>query len=588
MNLSLFHYLSKYSIKKQLIFIYITLVFLFGSVIGLYLVQDSNKQLAENYQHLADLNAQRAKSVMFDTTNTIYNTALSLSNNLQLRELLSTHYTNENDAIRAVNAFSLIEEIRSMQTSIADLIIYTSNDTIPHYRYLTPIDDDIQRSPWYQQALTQSDAFFMTRDTTFKANRLSLFKSLPLPLSNEIAIVEIRYDYNYLSNRLRNSSYFLEMQLNDDVIFYSDRMTEVGKESSYNRSAFSLFGDFYETKGGKKVLLGRNILNMNNKQDIVKIYSTDYSAFFRLRTNLIRWIMVICIVLMTALIIFLFFSHFFARRIQLLQEAVYHAAIEDYDFFQNIDGEDEISQISLDFHKIIQRIKVKEVEIIRSRLTEQELLNQQQQMEFSILAGQINPHFLFNTLETIRMMAIRNSNTDVAYAIKLLAKSMRNTLDVHGTDLESLEDALDAIHVYVKIQRMRFGDRVNFSYAVSNQINQKETLILPLLIQPLVENAISHGLEALTSKGVIRVTITKQDEDLLITVQDNGIGIPSERLSDLREKIKDSSSTSHKSIGLQNVHHRAKMYYGEGYGLTISSVENTGTSVILRIKSQAR
>ena len=161
---------------------------------------------------------------------------------------------------------------------------------------------------------------------------------------------------------------------------------------------------------------------------------------------------------------------------------------------------------------------------------------------------------------------------------------MRNTLEVHGTKLQSLEESLDAVHTYVKIQRMRFGDRVNFSYSVSNKIDQSETLILPLLIQPLVENAISHGLEVLTTKGFVRVTITKEKEDLIITVQDNGIGIPAEKLKALKEKIKESSSTSKKSIGLQNVHHRAKMYYGEGYGLTISSVENSGTLVVLRVK----
>ncbi len=90
-------------------------------------------------------------------------------------------------------------------------------------------------------------------------------------------------------------------------------------------------------------------------------------------------------------------------------------------------------------------------------------------------------------------MAMTSGNSDVVYAIKLLAKSMRYTLEAHGTKRTSLEESLDAVHVYVKIQRMRFGDRVNFSYSVSNEIDQKEVQILPLLIQPLVENAISHS-----------------------------------------------------------------------------------------------
>src|SRR5699024_7472683 len=121
-------------------------------------------------------------------------------------------------------------------------------------------------------------------------------------------------------------------------------------------------------------------------------------------------------VLLITFLIVLLFARFFTNRIQQLQQAVKHASIEDYDFFQNINGDDEISQISRDFHIIIQRIKRKEEEIFQARISEQELLTQQQQMEFSILAGQINPHFLFNTLETIRMTALISGNTDVAYA----------------------------------------------------------------------------------------------------------------------------------------------------------------------------
>lgn len=322
---------------------------------------------------------------------------------------------------------------------------------------------------------------------------------------------------------------------------------------------------------------------MSNKEDIITIYSADTNAYSNLHANLIRWSTIVLVILITTFIIVFLFARFFTKRISQLQQAVYFASIEDYDFFQNISGEDEISQISLDFHKIIQRIKKKEEEIYRSRLAQQELLTQQQQMEFNILAGQINPHFLFNTLETIRMMALTSGNSDVVYAIKLLAKSMRYTLEAHGTKRTSLEESLDAVHVYVKIQRMRFGDRVNFSYSVSNEIDQKEVQILPLLIQPLVENAISHGLEGITYPGFVRLTITKDGHDLVIVVQDNGSGIPPEKLEHLQQKIKTPSTHAKKNIGLANVNHRVKMFYGPEYGLTIESVLGSGTQVTLRI-----
>ncbi|MBO0425180.1 MULTISPECIES: sensor histidine kinase [unclassified Enterococcus] len=583
MKHSFVKHLNQFSIRRQLFIIYLPIIILSTVTIGLMLVWDSTKQLTGNYQHLTELNAQRVKSILFDTTNTLTNSASTLSNDTHLRTILTTAFSEEQEAVDTISEYERIDEIRSLQTSIADLTIYTTNETIPDYKFFRQADDAIKESLWYQRAMKQPDAFLMTSEQEGEMNRLTLYKNLPLPLSEERAVLAIQVDYNYLSNRLRNSSYKLELQLNDDVNFYSDTINQVGEPIRFSSDSELSTADTFLKKNDDRFLIAKSTLPMSNKEDIITIYSADTNAYRNLRTNLIRWSTIVLVILITTFIIVFLFARFFTKRISQLQQAVYFASIEDYDFFQNISGEDEISQISLDFHKIIQRIKKKEEEIYRSRLAQQELLTQQQQMEFNILAGQINPHFLFNTLETIRMMALTSGNSDVVYAIKLLAKSMRYTLEAHGTKRTSLEESLDAVHVYVKIQRMRFGDRVNFSYSVSNEIDQKEVQILPLLIQPLVENAISHGLEGITYPGFVRLTITKDGHDLVIVVQDNGSGIPPEKLEHLQQKIKTPSTHAKKNIGLANVNHRVKMFYGPEYGLTIESVLGSGTQVTLRI-----
>ncbi|MGF2126152.1 sensor histidine kinase [Enterococcus casseliflavus] len=583
MKHSFVKHLNQFSIRRQLFIIYLPIIILSTVTIGLMLVWDSTKQLTGNYQHLTELNAQRVKSILFDTTNTLTNSASTLSNDTHLRTILTTSFSEEQEAADTISEYERIDEIRSLQTSIADLTIYTTNETIPDYKFFRQADDAIKESLWYQRAMKQPDAFLMTSEQEGEMNRLTLYKNLPLPLSEESAVLAIQVDYNYLSNRLRNSSYKLELQLNDDANFYSDTINQVGEPIRFSSDSELSTADTFLKKNDDRFLIAKSTLPMSNKEDIITIYSADTNAYRNLRTNLIRWSTIVLVILITTFFIVFLFARFFTKRISQLQQAVYFASIEDYDFFQNISGEDEISQISLDFHKIIQRIKKKEEEIYRSRLAQQELLTQQQQMEFNILAGQINPHFLFNTLETIRMMALTSGNSDVVYAIKLLAKSMRYTLEAHGTKRTSLEESLDAVHVYVKIQRMRFGDRVNFSYSVSNEIDQKEVQILPLLIQPLVENAISHGLEGITYPGFVRLTITKDGHDLVIVVQDNGSGIPPEKLEHLQQKIKTPSTHAKKNIGLANVNHRVKMFYGPEYGLTIESVLGSGTQVTLRI-----
>lgn len=578
-------HLSSFSIKKQLFIVYIPLIFLSAIVIGTFLVYDSTQQLLQNYKHLAALNTQRAKSTVFNTTNTFLNTATTLSNDLNLRDLLTANYQTENEAIIAINNYLVLDNIRDLQPSMSTIKIYVTNESIPNYKYFTQVDDNIEKTEWYQKAYAQSSAFWMTQSDEKTPNHLFLFKSLPLPLSNEKAILSLQLDYNFLSNQLRTSAYDLELQLNNDPLFYNDELKKVGFPPSFNLEKTIVPTESLEKTSQSFAIVAVSSLKLLNSSDRIYFYSSDYQAYSSLKKNVFRWGSIVLLVLFATLFIIILFARFFSSRIQQLQSAVYYASLEQYDQLQNVSGKDEVSKISLDFHKIIHHIQQKEEEIYRSKILEQELLNKQQQMDYKLLASQINPHFLFNTLETIRMMSIKAGNSDAAYAIKLLGKSIRYTLEVHGTKLTTLEKSLEFVHTYIRIQRMRFGERVNYSYTVDNTINKTEVQMLPLLIQPLIENAISHGLEGLTSNGKIELSVQKKNGDIEIQIKDNGIGIPPEELQLLQKKILESSSNSKESIGLSNVNHRVKMYYGDAYGLTIKSTVGEGTTVSLLIKN---
>ena len=210
-------------------------------------------------------------------------------------------------------------------------------------------------------------------------------------------------------------------------------------------------------------------------------------------------------------------------------------------------------------------------------------MNMQQEMEFKMLCSQINPHFLYNTLELIRMQAISQKNRSVADSILLLAKSMHYVLENTGTDETTLEKEFDHVKIYLQIQQMRFGRRVNWDFYVESGMNPGEYQILPLLIQPVVENAIVHGLEAVTEEGHISIIVERENGTLVITVRDNGAGLDGERLRQVKEYLKKKQKNQSRSIGLYNVNQRIKVRYGEEYGIQIESEPYVGTSVILTI-----
>lgn len=200
-----------------------------------------------------------------------------------------------------------------------------------------------------------------------------------------------------------------------------------------------------------------------------------------------------------------------------------------------------------------------------------------------MLASQINPHFLYNTLETIRMKAITAGNRDVANAILLLGKSMHYVLENTGTASTSLKKELDYISTYLAIQKLRFDDRVNYTLTVPEDMDPGEYQILPLLLQPLVENAILHGLADTETDGRIVVAVSKKDDDLLlIDISDNGRGMDEAEL-DALEKGLQVQKTSSANIGIYNINRRIKLFYGSAYGMEIKSQPDKGTHITLTL-----
>ena len=203
------------------------------------------------------------------------------------------------------------------------------------------------------------------------------------------------------------------------------------------------------------------------------------------------------------------------------------------------------------------------------------------QAEINALQSQINPHFLYNTLETIRGQAICCGAGEIAETTKALADIFRFNISKKGSMIFLYEE-MDNIDAYMKIQKIRFSDRFSLKKELEPEMLQLQ--IPKLLIQPLVENALKHGLELKRGEGHIRIYGQRTEETLFITVADDGIGMTLSELKQLNERIRRGSLASgpegrNNNIGLVNINERIKMIYGPKYGITIRSVRNVGTKV---------
>lgn len=243
-----------------------------------------------------------------------------------------------------------------------------------------------------------------------------------------------------------------------------------------------------------------------------------------------------------------------------------------------ISGKDEIGELHRSLKIMVDSINKLIHEVYEVNLQKEQLNNRQKQAEFKMLASQINPHFLFNILENIRMKAYCAGQEELAAIVKMLAKIMRRNLEV-GSEPVSLKSEIDLVISYLEIQKFRLGERIN--YEIDTMCNVNNYKILPLLLQPIVENAVIHGLEGEQGKG--NISILEGEMELTILVEDDGAGIDSTRLNCILKLLNDFDKNSEKSIGLSNVNQRIKLYYGDKYGIKIYSEVNEGTKVFLKI-----
>ncbi len=228
---------------------------------------------------------------------------------------------------------------------------------------------------------------------------------------------------------------------------------------------------------------------------------------------------------------------------------------------------EEINELYRDFEMMVEKINT----LIKENFQKQILLKDTQ---YKALQAQINPHFLYNTLDSINWMAKTNSEPRISMMVEALGRLLRSA--VYKKDLITIAEEEKILENYITIQKIRFEERLDFQMNVEEEIGKY--LIPKLTLQPIVENAINYGLEQMTGVCIIRVWARKGEKNIQLFIQDNGPGMDPEYWKKLcRGETKSKGS----GIGLKNINDRIKMLYGEECGISIDSEPGKGTKVII-------
>lgn len=287
------------------------------------------------------------------------------------------------------------------------------------------------------------------------------------------------------------------------------------------------------------------------------------------QTNLvIRVIVVLCaaMLLLTGALAVLI-SRTMTRPLEKLEQSMDAVALGNLDATFEGKGRDEVSTLGRHFNTMVDQIKE-----LLGRVVHAE--QQKRSAELKTLESQINPHFLYNTLDTLQWKALEKDNYDVADMVNALSRFFRISLS-EGRELITLADEFKHVESYLEIQKVRYGEKISYELKLDAELEQH--MVPKLLLQPLVENAIYHGLKNVERNGCIAVTAEVEGEYLLLTVADDGAGLRPERLEQLRADLAQGVQTDH--YGLYNISERLSLRSGGQAKLTIDSTSGSGTSV---------
>jgi two-component system, sensor histidine kinase YesM len=574
-------------IRKKLILSYLLVVFIPVLSVGL-LLSNSLKQITIGHAIQQSVNnAEKIKK----RTEELLRIPTDISNQIyfdnKIKSLVSNNYSSVWEVVHAYKDYNDFDAFLKLYKEIAGIRLYTENVTLLNNWTLFKVDNATRSSQWYIDGLRNRGKieWFYTPDVTHQNTRyLSLVREIFFDNMTFCGMLVVTVNPEYLLDTVSQEPFETLIVTGDENIIAAKDPSLVGKTLGHidltgfaAETSTDIVDAKYKGKDAKIILENVTTDNSKNQFRIISIIPTETITAEARKVNVIAFLIIIVSLLVSIVMIF-FFSNVLSKRIGILSRHIRRVALGDFTRTSVVEGKDEIGQLARHFNFMVRNIELLMSEVAEAHHQKNALVIKQKEIKFKMLANQVNPHFLFNVLETIRMKAHTNGENEIANTVKSLGQLLRHNLEM-GQEPISLADEIMVVRKYLDIQRFRFGDKIDYNLPPPEETN--DCSILPMILQPVVENAIIHGLENKLGKGTVTVRLEKGRKHLRLTVSDDGIGIELEKLQQLMRSLNEPDDESNHHIGLRNVHQRLQLHYGSEFGLAIESEPREGTKVTI-------
>lgn len=500
------------------------------------------------------------------------------------------------------NADLSTEEVNSQITllydnnkdSIANIALLSKEgellEAVPAARLKT--DLDVTKEEWFGNTLERTDNLHFTTPHVqyiFDNNEnqyrwvITLTRAVEITHGKStdqgILLIDIRYSslQQILENiALGNQGYLYMINSSGDLIYHPKmQLIETGQMSENIVAATGYRdGSYREEYNGEMRDVSVKFVGYTGWK-LLSVTPEKGLSLSNLKMRLFV-VFVVASFLLALVLINAFISSRITNPIQELEKSV--NAIEEGELDTEVytGGSYEIRHLGRSIGEMAKRIKTLMQDIVAEH-------ESKRKSEFDTLQSQINPHFLYNTLDIIVWMIENEQKQEAVKVVTALARFFRISLS-KGKNIIPVSDELEHVRNYLMIQQMRFKNK--FTYVIEAEEDVMRLSCLKLLLQPLVENAIYHGMEFMDGDGEIHVRVYREEDDLWFWISDNGLGMTGEQVEGLLSEKPHVSSRRGSGIGVKNVNERIKLYFGEAYGLAIESEPDEGTVIRIHLPAE--
>jgi len=566
-------------IRSKFILLYVLGVLLPICVLLIYVLTNVTSEIRLREMRNAEQSLSRVYAALEGQYDAVVSLSNAISSDSQIEDLLDREYdspvnyynTYYMELRPVLNRYSL-----AYNQQVTTLYVYSDNFTMFNGGYCLYITPEVRQEEWFPSQ-TPSDARLAVylRKQVGQCNILQLCVTRTLHADSPFTqILKIDLNMEPINTLIEEELSFLSVYLvapDGTAVCYPGSLQDnyITDRSIRPPENTDLSVSFEDRPGMSGWTLKANI----NAETMQR----------RIRDAIVIGLLLGMVCSLFAGAIAIIFARSIALRSQRLLRHMDSMTAEHFSPISRDPGQDEIGELTTHFNDMGKRLHqlIDDLYVLQLRQKNMELENVRAELKY--LQAQIDPHFLFNTLNALLVLSVRNGHTEEAAILRALSKILRRMVDT-SHDVVPLSEEMEFVRMVLTIEQFRFHGKLKYKFDVSPEAQVRTVPVMS--VQGLVENACKHGVQNSSDQGFIGVSArVETDGTLVVEVADNGVGLKPARIRELMRRIR-SPEDMRDSVGLQNIYRRLHLYYGETVALELKSAKDHGMIAVIRIPAQ--